>query len=64
VGQCTSVGDRGAVRAALAIMGRGEQRRAVATCVGQGSGGLRGIEERWRSWDRATAARGTEQYKV
>jgi len=64
VGQRTSVGDRGAVRAAPVIVGRGEQRRAAATCVGQGSGGLRGTEERRRSWDRAASARGTEQYKV
>ena len=59
MGQCTSVGDRGAVRAAPAIVGRGEQRRTAATCVGQGSGGLRGTEERQRSWDRAAVARGT-----
>ena len=61
---CTNVGDPGAVRAAPAIVGRGEQRQAVATCVGQGSDGLRGTEERRRSWDRAAPVCGTEQYKV
>jgi len=64
VGQCNSIGDHGAVRAAPAIVGQGEQRRAAVTCVGQGSGGLRGTEERRRSWDRAATTCGTEQYKV